>query len=48
MHSKGFEIEIIEARVRIGGHSHTITSHMGQAEMGATWFKYIHVNSRKL
>jgi monoamine oxidase len=48
LQNKGFEIEIIEARDRIGGRIHTITSDMGQVEMGATWFNDIHVNFRTL
>jgi len=46
--NKGFDIEIIEARDRIGGRIHTVTSDMGQVEMGATWFNDIHVSFRKL
>ncbi|MGO4817615.1 flavin monoamine oxidase family protein [Flavobacterium sp. W22_SRS_FP1] len=46
--NKGFDIEIIEARDRTGGRIHTVTSDMGQVEMGATWFNDIHVSFRKL
>jgi monoamine oxidase len=48
LQNKGFEIEIIEARGRIGGRIHTIHSDTVQVEMGATWFNDIHVNFRKL
>jgi monoamine oxidase len=48
LQNKGFDIEIIEARDRIGGRIHTITSDMGQVEMGATWFNDIHANFRNL
>jgi monoamine oxidase len=48
LQSKGFDIEIIEARDRIGGRIHTIYSDAGQVEMGATWFNDIHVSFRNL
>jgi monoamine oxidase len=48
LQKKGFDIEIIEARDRIGGRIHTIYSDTGQVEMGATWFNDIHINFRKL
>lgn len=44
LQNKGFDIEIIEARNRIGGRIHTINSDTAQVEMGATWFNDIHVN----
>jgi monoamine oxidase len=45
---KRFDIEIIEARDRIGGRIHTVYSDAGQVEMGATWFNDIHVSFRNL
>ncbi|MFT7335152.1 MAG: monoamine oxidase [Porticoccaceae bacterium] len=48
LQNKGFDIEIIEARDRVGGRIHTIYSDAGQVEMGATWFHDIHVNFRNL
>lgn len=48
LQNKGFDIEIIEARNRIGGRIHTINSDTAQVEMGATWFNAIHVNFRNL
>ena len=48
LQNKGFEIEIIEARDRIGGRIHTIHSNAAQVEMGATWFNDVHVNFKKL
>lgn len=39
---KGFAIEIIEARDRVGGRIHTITSKKAAIEMGATWFNATH------
>ena len=48
LQNKGFDIEIIEARDRIGGRIHTIYSDTDQVEMGATWFNDIHVSFRKL
>lgn len=40
--NKGFTIEIIEARDRIGGRIHTITSKKATIEMGATWLNETH------
>ena len=48
LQNKGFEIEIIEARDRIGGRIHTLHSDSTEIEMGATWFNEIHVNFRNL
>lgn len=48
LQNKGFDIEIIEARDRIGGRIHTIHTDTAQLEMGATWFNDIHVNFRTL
>jgi monoamine oxidase len=48
LQSKGFDIEIIEARDRVGGRIHTVYSDAGQVEMGATWFNDIHVSFRNL
>ncbi|MBE0390774.1 monoamine oxidase [Flavobacterium sp. 7E] len=48
LQNKGFEIEIIEARERIGGRIHTINSATAQVEMGATWFQETHVHFRDL
>jgi len=48
LQNKGFEIEIVEARERIGGRIHTLHSDTAQVEMGATWFNDIHVNFRTL
>lgn len=48
LQNKGFDIEIIEARNRIGGRIHTINSDTAQVEMGATWFNAIHVNFKNL
>lgn len=48
LQNKGFEIQIIEARDRIGGRIHTIHSDTAQIEMGATWFNDIHMNFKKL
>ncbi|WP_369769705.1 flavin monoamine oxidase family protein [Flavobacterium sp. WC2416] len=48
LQNKGFEIEIIEARERVGGRIHTINTDTAQVEMGATWFNAIHVNFRNL
>lgn len=48
LQNKGFDIEIIEARDRLGGRIHTINSDAAQVEMGATWFNDIHVNFRNL
>lgn len=48
LQNKGFEIDIIEARDRIGGRIHTIHSNTAQVEMGATWFNDVHVNFKKL
>jgi monoamine oxidase len=48
LQNEGFDIEIIEARDRIGGRIHTINSDAAQVEMGATWFNDIHINFIKL
>ncbi|EIA09326.1 flavin monoamine oxidase family protein [Flavobacterium frigoris] len=48
LQNKGFNIEIIEARDRVGGRIHTLHSDTAQVEMGATWFNDIHVNFKKL
>lgn len=48
LQNKGFDIEIIEARDRIGGRIHTIHSDTAQVEMGATWFNDVHINFRNL
>ncbi|UQD55284.1 NAD(P)/FAD-dependent oxidoreductase [Flavobacterium sp. K5-23] len=48
LQNKGFDIEIIEARNRIGGRIHTIHSDTAQVEMGATWFNDIHINFRNI
>lgn len=45
---KGFEIEIIEARDRVGGRIHTVKDAKTQIEMGATWFNEVHINLQKL
>jgi len=42
--NKGFDIEIIEARNRVGGRIHTIKSGKATIEMGATWFTKVHHN----
>lgn len=42
--NKGFDIEIIEARNRIGGRIHTLQSGETNVDMGATWFNEIHKN----
>lgn len=44
--NKGFEIEIIEARNRIGGRIHTLQSGKAKVEMGATWFNEVHQNMK--
>jgi monoamine oxidase len=44
LQNKAFDIEIIEARDRIGGRIQTINSNTAQVEMGATWFNDIHIN----
>lgn len=42
---KGFDVEIIEARDRVGGRIHTITSSTPVTmEMGATWFSNQHTH----
>lgn len=46
--NKGFEIEIIEARERIGGRIHTINTDTISVEMGATWFNDIHSNVKRI
>ncbi|WP_339658946.1 NAD(P)/FAD-dependent oxidoreductase [Flavobacterium frigidarium] len=48
LQNKGFEIEIVEARNRVGGRIHTIKDTNTQIEMGATWFNEAHTNFRKL
>tara|TARA_R110000868_G_scaffold409141_1_gene694167 strand:+ start:3575 stop:4630 length:1056 start_codon:yes stop_codon:yes gene_type:complete len=48
LQNKGFDIEIIEARERVGGRIYTINTDTAQVEMGATWFNDIHVNFRNL
>jgi monoamine oxidase len=48
LQNKGFDIEIIEARDRIGGRIHTIHSDTVQVEMGATWFNDVHLSFKKL
>lgn len=48
LQNKGFDIEIIEARDRIGGRIHTLHSETTQVEMGATWFNDVHVHFRNL
>lgn len=46
--NKGFDIEIIEARERLGGRIHTINSGTSSVEMGATWFNDIHSNVKRI
>jgi monoamine oxidase len=46
--AKRFDIEIIEARDRVGGRIHTVYSDANEVEMGATWFNDIHVSFRNL
>lgn len=46
--NKGFAIEIVEARNRVGGRIHTVKSEVTSVEMGATWFNDIHVNVKRL
>lgn len=46
--NKGFHIEIIEARERLGGRIHTINSGTASVEMGATWFNDIHSNVKRI
>ena len=48
LQNKGFEIQIIEARERIGGRIHTLNTDNAQIEMGATWFNDIHENFKRL
>lgn len=48
LQNKGFDIEIIEVRDRIGGRIYTIHSETAQVEMGATWFNDVHINFRNL
>lgn len=48
LQKKGFDIEIIEARDRIGGRIHTLDTDTALVEMGATWFNDIHVNFKEL
>ena len=48
LQNKGFEIQIIEARERIGGRIHTLNTDNAQIEMGATWFNDIHEDFKKL
>ena len=48
LQNKGFDIEIIEARNRIGGRIHSVKSGEAIVEMGATWFNDVHKNFREL
>ena len=48
LQNKGFDIEIIEARERVGGRIHTINTDTAQVEMGATWFNDVHVNFKNI
>lgn len=48
LQNKGFDIEIVEARDRVGGRIHTIKDTNTQIEMGATWFNEAHTNFRNL
>lgn len=49
LESKGFSYVILEARDRIGGRVHTITTDTGATiEMGATWFAEKHVHLMEL
>jgi monoamine oxidase len=41
---KGFDIEIVEARNRIGGRIHSVHSEKACVELGATWFNETHKN----
>ncbi len=41
---KGYDIELIEGRDRIGGRIHTIHSKKKCVELGATWFNETHKN----
>ena len=44
----GVEVMVLEARNRIGGRIHTVTSGNAKVEMGATWFNDAHQNMKEL
>ncbi|MGB3142550.1 MAG: NAD(P)/FAD-dependent oxidoreductase [Maribacter sp.] len=44
----GFEVTVLEARDRIGGRIHTITSGSAKVEMGATWFNDGHYDMKEI
>jgi monoamine oxidase len=48
LQNQGFEIEIIEARNRLGGRIQTVKSTTEAVEMGATWFNDVHANFKNL
>ena len=48
LQNRGFDIEIIEARNRIGGRIHTQKLGAANIEMGATWFNEVHKNFKAL
>ena len=46
--NKGFSVEIVEARDRMGGRIHTVKSDFTSVEMGATWFNDVHINVKRI
>ena len=46
--NKGFIVEIVEARNRVGGRIHTVSSDFTTVEMGATWFNDVHENVKRI
>lgn len=46
--NKGFIVEIVESRDRLGGRIHTLNSDFATLEMGATWFNDVHGNVKRI